>query len=173
MELPGHAAEGWRRRPRLFAVPRGEGPDLAWSASGLAGSPGASATSPGARQPSVLIPERASPLRLGWGTAPGSSCQPTDHDLPQPGSLGLSRAGSWAVSPVGSPEKQLCLLGWCWPPVENKGGSDQAASALAGGHWWRWEPGAWGPAHPSNRLRSSSRNRSVEAEWNPGQYIPE
>ena len=33
---------GRRRRRPLFAVPRGEGPDLAWSASGLAGGRGAS-----------------------------------------------------------------------------------------------------------------------------------
>lgn len=49
----------------LFAVPRGEGPDLAWSASGLAGCLGASGCllrrEPA--QPSVLIPERAHPCK--------------------------------------------------------------------------------------------------------------
>lgn len=67
--LPGSQARGAEGR-LYFAVPRGEGPDLAWSASGVAGSRGASgclAWNPISPQ---SVPVRAVSARLRVGDCP-------------------------------------------------------------------------------------------------------
>lgn len=70
----------------MFAVPRREGPDLAWSASGLAWSRRASSCLPRS-PPRPLSPYQRGllPVRLRVGDSPRSSCCP--RLCPQPDQL--------------------------------------------------------------------------------------
>lgn len=86
-------------RQQLFAVPRGEGPDLAWSASGLAWSRGASACLPRS-PPHPRSPSQRGllPVRLRVGDRPRVLLLPTTLPPAMPG------PSSWANSPVDNQE---------------------------------------------------------------------
>lgn len=134
-----------RRRPAVVCCSQRDGPDLAWRASGLAGSRGASCRRlPGALSP-PSTPARAPAGGAGRETAPGSSCPPCCQLCPQ-------LPSRWVDSPVDEAEKCAASLGGRAPSRKQRR-SDPLAAVLAGGTGGR---GGAGSCPPPSRLRPST-----------------